>query len=428
VHGGSGFEERVVERFAPEAQDADVTPGEEIDILLATDVLGVGQNLQDARVLVNYDLHWNPMKMEQRIGRIDRITTRHDELLIYNFAPTGDLRKQLGLVERIQEKIEDIANTFGHAAPILDSAEEQVHKTLMTYERLEKGGAEFGDERLEGIGSKYDDLRNAVREFCEEHDVDIEELRETQAAIEDRSEPQYFVASGDEGYVTLAHLEHSSGRTEWRTTIFDSERVQSTTIGGQTVFTQFPIREDDEIRVFQTIASPDTTRYSIPDDKFGELKSFVGELETPSTWQNDILSRQSGDSDVVTDIEQLCRQIADSEDEVSEEAAEILDLLNDHEMSDWAEGQLRTIYRRRRRYGTNGTIQRIHHKLTEEIELVDPERVTEAELALAGQIDEDHQPPGFGRWSDDHADRVRDARKRSKEKSKERMQELGGEE
>lgn len=69
------------------------------------------------------------------------------------------------------------------------------------------------------------------------------------------------------------------------------------------------------------------------------------------------------------------------------EAEEILELLNDHEMSDWAEGQLRTIHRRRRRYGTNGTIRRIHHKLTEEIELVDPETVTEADIALAGHLD-----------------------------------------
>lgn len=123
-----------------------------IDILITTDVLGVGQNLQDSRVLVNYDLHWNPMKMEQRIGRIDRITTQHDELLIYNFVPTGNLKEQLGLMERIQEKIQDIARTFGHAAPILDTAEEQVHKTMMTYERLDQDGAQFGDERLEGIG------------------------------------------------------------------------------------------------------------------------------------------------------------------------------------------------------------------------------------------------------------------------------------
>ncbi len=387
VHGGGGFDERIVERFAPEAQEADVTPGEEIDILFATDVLGVGQNLQDARVIVNYDLHWNPMKMEQRIGRIDRITTRHDELLIYNFAPTGDLRKQLGLVERIQKKIENISNTFGHAAPILDTAEEQVHKTLMTYERLEEGGTEFGDDRLEGIGSKYDDLRNVVRSFCEENDVGIEELQETHDAVKGSSETQYFVSPGEEGYVSLAHLEHSSGRTEWRTTIFDSERVQSISIGGQTIFTQFPRLETDEVQVFKTISSSDTTRYTIPEDDFAQLKSFVSELGTPSTWQNDILSRQSGDSDVVTDIKQLCRQIANSDDNVSGEAEEILELLNDHEMSDWAEGQLRTIHRRRRRYGTNGTIQRLHHKLKKEIELVDPETVTEADVTLAGQLD-----------------------------------------
>jgi hypothetical protein len=240
---------------------------------------------------------------------------------------------------------------------------------------------------LEGIGSKYDDLRHVVRTFCEENDVDIEELQETHEAVQSRSEPQYFLTAGDKGYVTLAHVAHSSGRTEWRTTIFDSDRVQSTTIGDQRVFTQFPRLETDAVRVFETIASSDTTRRTLPEHEFEELKSFVGELGIPSTWQNDILSRQSGDSGVVTDIKQLCRQIADSDDDVSSEAVEILELLSDHEMSDWAEGQLRTIHRRRRRYGTTGTIRRLHHKLTEEVELVDPETVTDADVALAGQPD-----------------------------------------
>ena len=387
IHGGGAFDERMVERFAPEAQNADVGPGEEIDILFATDVLGVGQNLQDARALVNYDLHWNPMKMEQRIGRIDRITTRHDELWIYNFAPTGDLRKQLNLVERIEEKIEDIANTFGHAAPILDSAEEQVHKTLITYERLEDDGAEFGDDRLEGIGSKYDDLRNAVKAFCERHDVDIDELQGVRDAVSGREAPQHFVVpDGDDGYVTLTHLEHSSGRSEWRTTIFDPERLQSTTIGGQTMFTQFPRLETDEVEIFESFASSDNTRHTLPAEEYEELQSFTNELATPSTWQEEILSRQSGDSDVLTDIKQLCQQLAESDEEIADEAETIVELLEDHEMSDWAENQLRTIHRRRRRYGTEGTIRRLHHKLTEEIELVDPETVTESDVALAGRL------------------------------------------
>ncbi|ELZ48544.1 helicase, SNF2/RAD54 family protein [Halorubrum californiense DSM 19288] len=390
VHGGSGYSERIVERFAPEAQDADVGETEEIDILLATDVLGVGQNLQDARVLVNYDLHWNPMKMEQRIGRIDRITTRHDALWIYNFAPTGDLRRQLGLIERIEEKIQNIASTFGHAAPILDNAEEQVHKTLITYERLEAGSDEYGDGRLEGIGSKYDDLRNAVQSFCAENDVDIDELRQTREMVDSRSEPQHFLTPGESNnYVTLAHLTHSSGRTEWRTTVFDSERLQRTTIGGQAIFTQFPRLETDDVRVFETIASPDTTRHPVPEDDLGELRDFARELGNPNTWENDILSRQGGQSEVVTNIVQLCRKLAESDEAVSDEAAEIVELLNEHEVSDWAENQLRTTYRRRRRYGTTGTVQRLHHKLTEEIELVDPERVTETDVALAGRLSPD---------------------------------------
>ena len=389
VHGGGGFDTRIVERFAPEAQDADVGPDEEIDILLATDVLAVGQNLQDARVLVNYDLHWNPMKMEQRIGRIDRITTRHDELWVYNFAPTGDLRRQLGLIERIEEKIQDIAATFGHAAPILDSAEDQIHKTLITYERLDEDGSEFGDERLEGIGSKYDDLRNAVKAFCEENDVEISELQETLSAVEARSESQYFaLPEGEDGYATLTYIEHSSGQSEWRTTIFDSEQLTSTTISGQAIFTQFPRLETDEIRVFETISSPDGTRHTIPEDDYEALTSFTAELENPSTWQNDILSRQSGVSDVIVDIEQLCRNVAETDEEVSAEAEEIVGLLGKHEMSDWAENQLRTIHRRRQRYGTKGTIRRLHHKLTEEIELVIPETVTEAEVAIAGVLGE----------------------------------------
>jgi hypothetical protein len=98
------------------------------------------------------------------------------------------------------------------------------------------------------------------------------------------------------------------------------------------------------------------------------------------------LSRQSGQSEVITDIIQLCRNISESDEKISDEAAEIAELLDEQEISDWAENQLRTIHRRRRRYGTSSTIQRLHHKLTEEIELVNPETVSNADVALAGQL------------------------------------------
>lgn len=390
VHGGGHFDESLVDRFAPRAQEADVTPDEEIDILITTDVLGVGQNLQDSRVLVNYDLHWNPMKMEQRIGRIDRITTQHDELLIYNFVPTGNLKEQLGLMERIQEKIQDIARTFGHAAPILDTAEEQVHKTMMTYERLDQDGAQFGDERLEGIGSKYDDLRSTARAFCEEHGIGIEELEETLDAIEGREEPQYFVLpdQDDTGFVTLVALAYSTGREEWQTTVFDEDNLQRDEVAGQMIFAGFPRRVTDEIEIFNTIASADPTRYDLPEDVFSVVASFTEDIGSPSTWQNDILQRDPGESRTITRVKRLCQSVLDAEMDlgVEGEAEDIIEMVSEREMSDWAEQQIETIHRRRRRYGRVGTIERLHHKLTAEIELVDPEQITDVDVALTGKM------------------------------------------
>ncbi|QCS44682.1 helicase-related protein [Natrinema versiforme] len=394
VHGGGHFDERLVERFAPHAQDANVTPDEEVDILISTDVLGVGQNLQDSRVLVNYDLHWNPMKMEQRIGRIDRITTQHDELLIYNFVPTGNLKDQLGLMERIQEKIQAIARTFGHAAPILDTAEEQVHKTIMTYERLDEAGANFGDDRLEGIGSKYDDLRKTARAFCNEHGIDITDLQETLDAVQHRNEPQFFVVpeTNETGIVTLVLIAYNSGREEWQTTIFDEDNLQRDKVAGQMIFAEFPRRTTDEIEIFTTIASADPTRYNLSEDAYDVLTSFAEDLSSPSTWEDDILQREAAESRTITRVKKLCQSVLNTDRElgVEDEAAEIIEMISEHEMSDWAEQQIETIHRRRRRYGRVGTIERLHHKLTSEIELVEPERITDVDVALTGKMGMDN--------------------------------------
>jgi ERCC4-related helicase len=78
-----------VKRFAPQANcqhddDLERCLADPIDLLICTDVLSEGQNLQDAGVLVNYDLHWNPVRMIQRAGRIDRLGTNFEELFIYN--------------------------------------------------------------------------------------------------------------------------------------------------------------------------------------------------------------------------------------------------------------------------------------------------------------------------------------------------------
>ena len=117
--------DRVI-RFAPES-NAQNTPlkneikgtEREIDLLISTDVLSEGQNLQDSDTVINYDLHWNPVRMVQRAGRIDRIGSLYDTVFVYNFNPEDALEDLLHLVERIYNKLEGINRSIGLDASVM---------------------------------------------------------------------------------------------------------------------------------------------------------------------------------------------------------------------------------------------------------------------------------------------------------------------
>lgn len=113
--------QRLIERFAPLSNKAltTVDTADEIDLLIATDVLSEGQNLQDAGRLINYDLHWNPTRMIQRNGRIDRLGNPHPSIQITNIFPADDLETLLRLVERIQTRLSAINETIGLDASVL---------------------------------------------------------------------------------------------------------------------------------------------------------------------------------------------------------------------------------------------------------------------------------------------------------------------
>ncbi len=83
----------------------DMPQDEEIDILIATDCISEGQNLQDCDWVVNYDIHWNPVRLIQRFGRIDRIGSRNPQIQMINFWPTEDLEKYLNLKNRVEARM-----------------------------------------------------------------------------------------------------------------------------------------------------------------------------------------------------------------------------------------------------------------------------------------------------------------------------------
>ena len=125
IYGTDKSKSRIVGRFAPTANPEFAgSPEEELQILVATDVLAEGLNLQDGNVVINYDLHWNPVRLIQRLGRVDRIGSEHDEVRAFNFLPETELEKNLGLQEVLSHRIQEIHDTIGEDAAILDNSEQ----------------------------------------------------------------------------------------------------------------------------------------------------------------------------------------------------------------------------------------------------------------------------------------------------------------
>ena len=129
--------EKIIMAFAPKANKLDSgTIPEETDILISTDVLSEGQNLQDANYVINYDLPWNPMRIVQRVGRVDRIGSDYEIVTAAVFWPENALEDILGLVRRLEEKIKKISETIGEPSTIL--GEQETPKNFNALARIAK--------------------------------------------------------------------------------------------------------------------------------------------------------------------------------------------------------------------------------------------------------------------------------------------------
>lgn len=123
ITGGVNKSKRsdIIRRFSPRANsgEEDMSSDEEIDVLVSTEVLSEGQNLQDCNYVINYDLPWNPMRIVQRIGRVDRLTSTHDVVHSRECFPDEKLDELLTLVGKLMDKIGDINSAIGLDADLL---------------------------------------------------------------------------------------------------------------------------------------------------------------------------------------------------------------------------------------------------------------------------------------------------------------------
>jgi hypothetical protein len=97
----------VLSAFAPRAKErpTEMADEGEIDLLIATDCISEGQNLQDCDWLINYDIHWNPVRIIQRFGRIDRIGSPNQNIQLVNFWPNMELEEYIGLEQRVSGRM-----------------------------------------------------------------------------------------------------------------------------------------------------------------------------------------------------------------------------------------------------------------------------------------------------------------------------------
>ena len=131
---GTGFDfQQVMSLFSPHSKQRHLTmPQEtrELDVLIGTDVISEGQNLQDCDYLINYDIHWNPVRIIQRFGRIDRIGSINSQIQLVNFWPDISLDEYINLKERVENRmvIADLASTADDNVLTLENSDAAFRK------------------------------------------------------------------------------------------------------------------------------------------------------------------------------------------------------------------------------------------------------------------------------------------------------------
>ena len=114
----------LVRRFDPQHNGSEDMPKDrQLDVLVSTDVLSEGVNLHAGRTVINYDFHWNPVRLIQRVGRVDRIGSEHPVIDIFNFLPTTKIDAKLSLREIVANKIRTYREVIGSDQKILEATE-----------------------------------------------------------------------------------------------------------------------------------------------------------------------------------------------------------------------------------------------------------------------------------------------------------------
>lgn len=165
VTGSDQMPMALAKRFSPISNGAVVSAEEALDVLIATDVLSEGQNLQDAAIVVNYDLPWAIIRLVQRVGRVDRIGQRAEVIECCSFLPAEGVERIIQLRERVKRRLHENQEVIGSDEQFFDSESDQMARMLREL-YTEKAGIldDDGDSEVDLTSYAYEIWQAALRD------------------------------------------------------------------------------------------------------------------------------------------------------------------------------------------------------------------------------------------------------------------------
>lgn len=247
---------------------------EEMDLLIATDCISEGQNLQDCDLLINYDIHWNPVRIIQRFGRIDRIGSRNDTVQLVNFWPVADLDHYLGVKLRVEARMALVDLAATQTDNLLDPGqlEDLIKEDLLFRDRQLK---RFKDEILDL--EDLDDFVSLTDFSLDEFRIDLlRYLEANRAELEEAGEGLYAVVPTKSGLFVSARpgalflLRHRT--TAQKSADASGKPVESTKLNPLAPYYLVYVHDDGTVRF--SFAQPKETMLLLRDLAAGEPAAF----------------------------------------------------------------------------------------------------------------------------------------------------------
>lgn len=206
----------IAHRFSPESNEkrSQVAPRDELRVVLTTDVLSEGQNLQDCSIIVNFDLPWAIIRLIQRAGRVDRIGQKSDTIVCYSFLPADGVERIINLRGRVRQRLKENAEVVGTDEAFFDDEDKTDLPLINLYH--EKAGILDGDEdpsEVDLASYAYQIWKNAIDE-----NPDLERLIPAMPDVVYSTRPYQATVGQPEGVLLYLRTAEGNDALAWMDT------------------------------------------------------------------------------------------------------------------------------------------------------------------------------------------------------------------